>query len=71
MLESEDLYHIIVLVCSICFGSRYGPEVEHYLEVYLKTPNLSKADLARALLARGNARKEAGDRLLAKANLGM
>jgi hypothetical protein len=45
--------------------------VENYLEVYMKTPNLPKKDMARALLARGNARKAAGDRLLVKANLGV
>ena len=45
----------------------YGEEVENYLEVYLRTPGLEKKDIARALLARGNARKQAGERLLAKA----
>lgn len=49
---------------------RYGPDVENYLEVYLKTPNLPKGDIARALLARGNARKAGGDMLLAKAHQG-
>ncbi|KAF8064383.1 hypothetical protein FPV67DRAFT_219414 [Lyophyllum atratum] len=48
-------------------AGRYGPEVENYLEVYLKTPNLPKADIARALLARGNARKCGGESLLSKA----
>lgn len=45
----------------------YGDEVENYLDVYLRTPGLEKQDVARALLARGNARKMAGERLLAKA----
>ena len=45
----------------------YGDEVENYLDVYLRTPGLEKQDIARALLARGNARKMAGERLLAKA----
>lgn len=49
----------------------YGPDVENYLEVYLKTPGLPKADIARALLARGNARKSGGEALLAKAQQGM
>ncbi|KAI0742948.1 hypothetical protein C8Q80DRAFT_943720 [Daedaleopsis nitida] len=48
-------------------GGRYGDEVENYLEVYLRTPGLERQDVARALLARGNARKMAGERLLAKA----
>ena len=46
---------------------RYGDDVENYLEVYLRTPGLEKKDVARALLARGNARKMAGERLLARA----
>ncbi|RPD77281.1 hypothetical protein L226DRAFT_533277 [Lentinus tigrinus ALCF2SS1-7] len=48
-------------------SGRYGEEVENYLDVYLRTPGLEKKDIARALLARGNARKTAGERLLAKA----
>ena len=48
-------------------ASRYGDEVENYIEVYLRTPGLEKKDVARALLARGIARKMAGERLLAKA----
>ncbi|RDX41590.1 hypothetical protein OH76DRAFT_1364283 [Lentinus brumalis] len=46
---------------------RYGDEVENYLDVYLRTPGLENKDMARALLARGNARKTASERLLAKA----
>ena len=53
---------------NFCF--RYGAEVENYLEVYLRTPELSKADVTRALLARGNARKQGGESLLAKADHG-
>lgn len=49
---------------------RYGDDVERYLEVYLKTPNLPKASVAKALLARANARKAFGDRLLAQAHQG-
>ncbi|KAH9914059.1 uncharacterized protein BXZ73DRAFT_55175 [Epithele typhae] len=48
-------------------AGRYGDEVEKYLEVYLRTPNLETQDISRALLARGNARKMAGERLMAKA----
>lgn len=50
--------------------TRYGDDVESYLEVYLKRPNLPKTDIARALMARGNARKAAGDKLQAKAQQG-
>ncbi|KAJ3484851.1 hypothetical protein NLJ89_g11949 [Agrocybe chaxingu] len=49
-------------------AGQYGPEVENYFEVYLKTPGLPKEDISRALLARGNARKQGGERLLAKAD---
>ncbi|KAF8991309.1 hypothetical protein BDQ17DRAFT_1255018 [Cyathus striatus] len=48
-------------------AGQYGQEVENYLEVYLRTPGLPKEDVARALLARGKARKLGGERLLAKA----
>ncbi|KAI0659532.1 hypothetical protein C8Q70DRAFT_915293 [Cubamyces menziesii] len=48
-------------------GGRYGDEVENYLDVYLRTPGLERHDVARALLARGNARKTAGEKLLARA----
>ena len=37
------------------------------MDVYLKTPGLEKEDVARALLARGSARRMAGEKLLAKA----
>ena len=50
--------------------ARYGPDVENYLEVYLKTPGLSTEDMTRALLARGNARRRGGEKLLAKAQEG-
>lgn len=50
---------------------RYGQEVENYLEVYLKTPGLAKEDISKALLARGNARKEGGEKLLDKAREGL
>ncbi|KAG7441240.1 uncharacterized protein BT62DRAFT_908730 [Guyanagaster necrorhizus] len=49
-------------------SGQYGDDVENYLEVYLKTPNLPREDVARALLARGKARKLAGDKLLEKAH---
>ncbi|KAK0200681.1 hypothetical protein DFS33DRAFT_1386599 [Desarmillaria ectypa] len=49
-------------------SGQYGDDVENYLEVYLKTPNLPREEVARALLARGKARKLAGDNLLEKAH---
>ncbi|KIY63496.1 hypothetical protein CYLTODRAFT_403166 [Cylindrobasidium torrendii FP15055 ss-10] len=46
---------------------RYGEDVENYFQVYLKTPSLPMADVTRALVARGTARKAAGEALLADA----
>jgi hypothetical protein len=54
----------------ISFAFRYGPDVDNYLEVFLRTPGVSRRDMTKALLARGNARKQAGERLLAKAHEG-
>ncbi|KAE9401840.1 hypothetical protein BT96DRAFT_1017942 [Gymnopus androsaceus JB14] len=48
-------------------AGQYGPQVENYFDVYLRTPNLPKEDVVRALLARGNARKAEGANLLEKA----
>ena len=44
--------------------------VEDYLDVYLRTPDLPKDDIARALVARGRARKGAGEKLLLMASRG-
>jgi hypothetical protein len=49
---------------------RYGDEVENYLDVFLRTPNLPTTDITRALLARANARKSHGEKLLEKAQQG-
>jgi hypothetical protein len=49
---------------------RYNTDVEKYLEVYLRTPDIPKEDVVKALLARGNARTRAADDLLAKAKQG-
>ena len=51
-------------------SSRYGDEVERYLDVFLRTPGLPQDAVARALVARGKARKEAGQRLLVKSEQG-
>ncbi|KAF8182895.1 hypothetical protein BJ912DRAFT_977037 [Pholiota molesta] len=48
-------------------AGQYGPDVENYFEVYLRTPGIAREDMARALLARGNARKRGGEKLIAKA----
>ena len=49
---------------------RYGGMVEDYLDIYLRTPNLPKDDIVRALIVRGRARKGAGQRLLLMASHG-
>ncbi|KAI0085541.1 hypothetical protein BDY19DRAFT_1094676 [Irpex rosettiformis] len=46
---------------------QYDEKVESYFDVYLRTPGLPASDISRALLARGNARRVAGERLLARA----
>lgn len=71
MLGSEYTDSFATSVLDPNLFIRYGAEVENYLEVYLRTPGLSKSDVARALLARGNARKLGGESLLAKAEQGM
>ncbi|KAH9993095.1 hypothetical protein BJV77DRAFT_1000192 [Russula vinacea] len=49
-------------------AGQYGGVVEDYLDVYLRTPDLPKDDVARALVARGRARKGAGQKLLLMAS---
>ena len=49
---------------------RYGNVVEDYLDVYLRTPDLPKDDITRALVARGRARRGAGQKLLLMASRG-
>lgn len=51
-------------------NKRYGEEVERYLDVYLRTQGASGEGAARALVARGKARREAGQRLLTHAERG-
>ncbi|KAJ7457063.1 hypothetical protein FB451DRAFT_1275829 [Mycena latifolia] len=48
-------------------AGQYGADVESYMEVYLRTPDLPRNDVVKALLARGNARKAGGENLMAKA----
>jgi hypothetical protein len=51
--------------------SRYDERIENSLDVCLRTPGLSNEDAAKALLARADARRIAGERLLARAQQGM
>ena len=57
-------------VLSIRFVARYGKDVESCLDVYLKIPGLPEEDMAKALFARGNARKNSGEQLFVKAQQG-
>ncbi|KZV63416.1 hypothetical protein PENSPDRAFT_616581 [Peniophora sp. CONT] len=59
------LEHSLALIQS----GRYGHEVEGYLDVYMRTPDLPEDDIAKALLARGKARKDAAQLLLMRAEL--
>ena len=51
--------------------SRYGEKAERYLDVFLRVPGVSTADVGRAQLARANARRFAAERLLAQAHEGI
>jgi hypothetical protein len=65
-LVEHHLSSLILLIVA-----RYGDEVENFLDVYLRTPGISNQDAARAHVARGNARKVAGEKLLVRAQQGM
>ncbi|KAF5366720.1 hypothetical protein D9758_006467 [Tetrapyrgos nigripes] len=52
---------------SLISAGQYGVEVERYLDVYLRTPNLPKDSVAKALLARADARKLSAEKLLERA----
>jgi hypothetical protein len=63
---------VAIIPCQVelLVSCRYGNAVEDYLNVYLRTPDLPKDDIARALVARGRARKGAGQKLLLMASRG-
>lgn len=65
-------YAVAVVTCLklSLVSCRYGNVVEDYLDVYLRTPDLPKDDITRALVARGRARKGAGQKLLLMASRG-
>ena len=69
-LRKNDLYRCRPFAKLSLVSRRYGNVVEDYLDVYLRTPNLPKDDIARALVARGRARRGAGQRLLLMASRG-
>ena len=76
LIESGQCVSLAYPFFSLCrnqliFYFRYGAEVESYLEVFLKTPGLPKTDVARAYVARGSARRAAGEKLLLKAQQGV
>ncbi|KAI9459875.1 hypothetical protein BJY52DRAFT_1264289 [Lactarius psammicola] len=49
-------------------AGQYGHVVEHYLDVYLRTPDLPTDDKVRALVARGRARRNEGQHLFLMAS---
>ncbi|PFH50376.1 hypothetical protein AMATHDRAFT_61202 [Amanita thiersii Skay4041] len=65
--QSRKAKFLLNTALSLIDDGHYGPEVENYLDIYLKSPNLPRSDVVKALLARGNARRRCGERLLAKA----
>ena len=69
--RGSECYNNLVVSTKPIMGSRYDEKVESYFDVYLRTPGLPASDISRALLARGNARRLAGERLLARAQQGM
>lgn len=63
----------LIGTCSIAilkWENRYDDKVERYLDVFLRTPGIKTEDVTKAQLARGNARRLAAERLLAKAHQG-
>ncbi|KAI0309909.1 hypothetical protein OF83DRAFT_1253057 [Amylostereum chailletii] len=52
---------------SLIQSGRYDHQVEEYLDTYLRTPGLPQDDVAKALVARGKARKDAAQMLLMRA----
>ncbi|KAJ7824192.1 hypothetical protein B0H14DRAFT_3874942 [Mycena olivaceomarginata] len=57
-MSSPD--ELTATVFALISAGQYGPDVENYLEVYMRTPDLPRNHVVKALLARGNAGKWAG-----------
>ena len=51
-------------------AGQYGDEVESYFEILLRMSDLPKEHMTKALIARGTARRQAGERLVAQAEEG-
>ncbi|KAF8637110.1 hypothetical protein AX17_003014 [Amanita inopinata Kibby_2008] len=67
LAPTQQAKFLLNTALSLIEEGQCGPEVERYLDIYLKTPNLPKSDVIKALLARGGARKRSGERLLLRA----
>ncbi|KIK66352.1 hypothetical protein GYMLUDRAFT_239320 [Collybiopsis luxurians FD-317 M1] len=67
LVPSRKATFLLDTALALIAAGQYGAQVENYFDVYLRTPNLPKEDIVRALLARANARKAEGESLLAKA----
>jgi len=64
---SQKAEFLLNIALSLISAGEYGAEVERYLDVYLRTPNLPKESVAKALLARADARKRSAEKLLERA----
>lgn len=62
-------FHLVWIIGNLT-NCRYGDEVERYLEVFLATPNMDADKVSIALMARGNARRAAADKLMTRAHQG-
>jgi len=51
-------------------AGHYGEEVESYFDALLRMPGLAREQMTSALLARGAARRAAGEQLIARAEQG-
>ncbi|KAF5342852.1 hypothetical protein D9757_014921 [Collybiopsis confluens] len=67
LVPSRKATFLLDAALALIAAGQYGAQVEHYLDVYLRTPNLPKEDVVKALLTRANARKAEGENLSAKA----
>jgi hypothetical protein len=65
--SSQKADFLLNISLSLISAGQYGVEVERYLDVYLRTPNLPKESIAKALLARADARKLSAEKLLERA----
>jgi hypothetical protein len=64
------LRHLVGIISRAHCSYRYGAEFESYIDTYLRTPGIDRERMVAAMLARGRARRQEGEQLLAKATQG-